>query len=240
MVNGAGATYGIVGSGRMAAHMTRYLDLLGLPYRQWHRRAGGTPTDTLAGTSPILVLVADNAIESVCQALRRLDGAVLVHFSGAVGGQYAFGAHPLCTFGPDLYDLDTYRSIPFVCATDGPPFARLLPGLPNPHYRLPPSARPLYHALAVLAGNFSTVLWMKLFETFERELHLPREAALPYLARIAANLAEHPDRALTGPISRRDRATIDANLRALEGDPFQDVYRAFVRAVDARLLEENP
>ena len=36
--------------------------------------------------------------------------------------------------------------------------------------------------------------------------------------------------ALTGPLARGDTGTIDLNLEALEGDSYQDVYRAFLRA----------
>ena len=41
-------------------------------------------------------------------------------------------------------------------------------------------------------------------------------------------------RALTGPLARGDAATIAANLTALEGDPFHEVYSAFARAYARR------
>ena len=46
-------------------------------------------------------------------------------------------AHPLMTFGLDLYDLTTYRSIPFILDSGGTPFHELLPGLPNPSFTIP-------------------------------------------------------------------------------------------------------
>jgi predicted short-subunit dehydrogenase-like oxidoreductase (DUF2520 family) len=146
--------------------------------------------------------------------------------------------HPLSTFASDLYDLETYRTIPFVCEEGTPGFADVFPTLPNPHYTLPAELKPLYHSLAVLAGNFTTLLWTKLFTTFEERLELPREVAVPYLRQIAANLERAPWSAPTGPIVRGDRQTIRANLAALGTDPYREVYTAFVRAVAPDLLEE--
>ena len=37
---------------------------------------------------------------------------------------------------------------------------------------------------------------------------------------------------LSGPLSRGDQATLQRNLEALKGDPFEDVYRAFVSAYE--------
>jgi len=89
--------------------------------------------------------------------------------------------------------------------------------------------RPYYHALCVMAGNFSTILWRKLFEEFETRLNLPPSAAHPYLAQVAGNLMRDPSRALTGPLARGDAQAVAANLGALEGDPFHAVYSAFVK-----------
>jgi hypothetical protein len=34
---------------------------------------------------------------------------------------------------------------------------------------------------------------------------------------------------LTGPLIRNDQQTIEKNIQSLDGDPLQDLYRAFVR-----------
>lgn len=223
----------------MATHVVRYFELLSLPHRQWSRSRGGTAQDLLEGCDPILLLVSDGAIVRVAKTFGSEGGRTLVHFSGAVHTAAAAGMHPLCTFGPTTYDLDTYRDIPFVCEAGGPRFSDVFPELPNPHYAIDPDRKPLYHALAVLAGNFTTVLWTKLFDVFERDLGLPRAVALPYLARVAANLTDPAHPPLTGPVSRGDRATVRANLAALSGDPFAAVYRAFVEAMHPGLLGQD-
>ena len=83
-----------------------------------------------------------------------------------------------------------------------------------------------------MAGNFSTLLWLKLFDELERRYGMPASAAHPYLARVTANVIAEGRGALTGPLVRGDQGAIRANLDALEGDPFHVVYAAFVRAYE--------
>jgi predicted short-subunit dehydrogenase-like oxidoreductase (DUF2520 family) len=80
-----------------------------------------------------------------------------------------------------------------------------------------------------MAGNFTTLLWRKLFDLLEQRLGIPADAAHPFLAQTAQNLMADSRRALTGPLARGDAATIAANLAALEGDPFAEIYSAFAR-----------
>lgn len=227
--------FGIVGNGRVARHFIHYFDLLGLPHRQWSRgEHAPPPVDVLSSCRTVLLLVSDPAVVPFIQAWPALRDKRLVHCSGSLVTAAAHAAHPLMTFGPDLYDLETYRAIPFVLDAGGPPLGDLLPGLPNPSFTIPVAERPYYHALCVMAGNFTTLLWQKLFDGFEQRLRLPASAAHPFLARVAANLVVDRRRALTGPLSRGDASAIAGNLAALEGDPFRDVYAAFVRAYEQR------
>lgn len=226
---------GIVGDGRVARHFSHYLGLLGLPFRTWSRRAAGPPpAEALDGCATVVLLIRDDAIVPFVEAWPGLRGKRLVHFSGSLVTPAAASAHPLMTFGPDLYDLEIYRAIPFAIDPAGPPLPDLLPGLPNPSFAIAAADRPYYHALCVLAGNGTTVLWQKLFEELERRFGVPASIAHPFLARVAANISANASQALTGPLSRGDRGAITANLRALEGDPFRDVYAAFVRAYEQR------
>ncbi len=224
--------FGIVGDGRVARHFKHYLGFLGLPFRTWSRRTGGSPVEALAPCETILLLIRDDAIVPFAQGWPDPARKRFVHFSGSLVTPLAEGAHPLTTFGPDLYDLPTYRSIPFVLEAGKTPFAELLPGLPNPSFTVPAADRPYYHALCVMAGNFSTILWRKLFDELRERWGIPPSAALPYLRQVAANLAADPGRALTGPLVRKDRDVVAANLKALEGDPFHDIYAAFMRAYE--------
>lgn len=236
--------YGIIGDGRMAQHMGCYLDFLNIPYRQWSRRLEHDASTTLDATVDpcriVLVLISDAAIEPFISSRLELADKTLVHFSGSLTTNHAQGMHPLSTFAADLYALSTYETIPFICE-DGPNrFDDLFPALPNPHYCIATELRPLYHSLAVMAGNFTTMLWTKLFDSFEDRLGLPRAVAVPYLKQVALNIELAPADAATGPLARGDRETVNANIAALDGDPFQSVYQAFLAAAANDGTESQP
>ena len=83
-----------------------------------------------------------------------------------------------------------------------------------------------------MSGNFTTLLWSKLFKELSNKLHIPQRAAYPYLQAICHNLITDHTAALTGPLSRGDNVTIEKNLKALSQDPFAIIYRAFVEVFD--------
>ena len=228
------APFGIVGDGRVARHFHHYFNLLNLPVRSWSRRTVDcSPVDALAACGTVLVLISDAAIEPFIAAWPDLGAHPLVHCSGSLVTPAAACAHPLMTFGPDLYDLASYESVPFILDAGGTPFGALLPGLSNPSFTIAAAHRPSYHAHCVMAGNFSTLLWRRLFDQLER-FGIPAGAAHPFLIQTTRNLVADAGQALTGPLARGDAATIAANLAALEGDPFREVYSAFARAYARR------
>jgi len=227
---GQGPQYLLIGNGRVSRHMQRYLRWLHLSFRVW-TRAGEQPLETaLRGVTHVLLAISDDAIVPFLESQQTLlESRVVVHFSGSLATPLAWGAHPLMTFSGNSCPPEEYAQIHFVFDAGAPEFAQLLPGFPNPHHRLAAEQKPLYHALCVLSGNFTSILWNHFFEALETQLGIPREAAIPYLRRVAANLegAEHP---VTGPLARRDKGTVRRNLQALAGDPYQEVYSSFVHA----------
>jgi predicted short-subunit dehydrogenase-like oxidoreductase (DUF2520 family) len=225
-------TYGLIGRGRVATHMAHYLDLEAQPFLTWNREDQPSPERALAGADTILLAISDGALAPFLADHPGLGPRPVVHFSGSLVLDGAHGIHPLMTFGPDLYELETYRSIPFVEERGGPGFGKLFPGLRNPSWAIDPAQKPLYHALCVLAGNFSTLLWSKAYQDFEECLGLPREALRPFLTCTSDNALTAGRDALTGPLSRGDVETVERDLRALEGDPYADIYRAFASMFD--------
>ena len=226
---------GIVGDGRVARHFRHYFDLLGLSVCAWSRRAtASSPPEALASCRTVLLLIRDAAIVPFIETWPALQEKRLVHCSGSLVTPAAQGAHPLMTFGPTLYELADYRAIPFVLDVGGTPFSDLFPDLPNPSFMIPAAERPYYHALCVMAGNFSTILWVKLFDELHQRYGMPASAAHPYLARVAANVMADASHALTGPLTRGDAQAIAANLAAIEGDPFHAVYAAFSKVYGQR------
>lgn len=222
--------YLILGDGRAAHHFQHYFSLLHLPFQSWNRRQ---PLEALAAkiteATHILLLVSDDAIDTLSQYILTISKAVtLVHFSGSLSSQFAYGAHPLMTFNEGLYDMSCYQTLAFIIDDDAPDFNHLLPGLKNPYARLKTAFKAKYHALCVLSGNFSCLLWQKLFSEMEQHFKLPAALAKPYLIQQLNNVINHYPSAFTGPLARNDQATIKRNLQALENDPFQNVYQSFL------------
>ena len=225
-------SYGLIGRGRVAAHLARYLELEAQPCVAWHRRMPTPAEEALAGCGVVLLAISDAALPTFLDAHPGLAGRKLVHFSGSLAVAGLHGAHPLMTFGPELYDRETYRSIPFITERGGARFEDLFPGLVNPSWAIDRELKPLYHALCALAGNGTTLLWAKAIGDFETRLGVPAAALRPFLERTLHNVAASGGAALTGPLARRERETVARDLAALADDPYGPVYRAFAEAFE--------
>jgi len=231
--------YALLGGGRLARHMRHYLSQLNLPVSGWARDpkaalnthgiddARARLRATIEPASHVLLLVSDAAIPDVIRRYPFLQDKKLVHCAGALSFPGIAGAHPLMTFGQDLYELEQYRQVPFIVES-GHGFGELLPGLPNPHFEIAPAHKARYHALCVMAGNFSQILWQAVATRFG-SIGLPAEALDPYLRQVTENFIAAHGSALTGPLSRGDQVTIERNLAALAGDGLQPLYRAFLK-----------
>lgn len=218
--------YYIVGNGRMAKHFCHYLDLLNIPYVQWHRQKNQSFKDFIQTCSRLYLLISDQAVVELAN-LPELKHHQLIHFSGALVHPHAHSAHPLMTFSHQLYDKLTYQKIPFIIEQEGPPGYELIPGLPNQVIHLPRSVKAFYHSLLVIGGNFSTLLWKTMLDEGS-QLGIPQSALLNYCQQTLNNFSQDPQGSLTGPIARNDRATIEKNLLALKDHPIAEVYQAFI------------
>jgi predicted short-subunit dehydrogenase-like oxidoreductase (DUF2520 family) len=89
-------------------------------------------------------------------------------------------------------------------------------------FDLTDSARPLYHAGAVIASNFLVTLH-RIASLLFREAGAPPEALVPLMERTVENGFE-----LTGPIARGDWETVERHLAALRTDApeLERVYAA--------------
>ena len=230
--------YAILGGGRLARHMRHYLSLLNLPVSCWARDAD-SPLNTLTiadarerlraiirPADRVLLLVADTGIADLLKRYPFLHEKTLVHCSGALSIPGVAGAHPLMTFSHEQYTLEQYRRIPFMVDM-GYEFDELMPGLSNPAFAIRLEDKPRYHALCVMAGNFSQILWRAAVDRFS-EMGLPPYTLEPYLQQVVQNFVRDPHAALTGPLSRGDQQTVERNINSLENDPLQAIYRAFV------------
>ena len=232
--------YAILGGGRLARHISHYFYLLGIPHARWVRDCGSpfntfefTDTEqglrkTIGQADRVLLLVSDQAIAGLLKQYPFLHDKQLIQCSGSMSIPGVAGVHPLMTFADHLYDLDVYQSIPFV-VEKGSCFTDLFPALPNPHYSISVEDKARYHAMCVMAGNFTQLMWKGIADRFEQQFDWSVDIMRPYLERVTANFIQAPDSALTGPLVRKDLATIERNTSSLEGDPLRDLYMAFIQ-----------
>ncbi len=227
------AHYLVIGDGCLARHFCHYLKLSELRFTQWSRNQAPVSLESAADRAThVLIAISDGAIEPFLKSHPFLLSRTCVHFSGALVSTLAPSAHPLMTFGRELYPLEIYKTVSFILERGRGSLAELLPDLTNASFEIEASRKPLYHALCAMSGNFTVLLWEKVFAQFSTELALPIDVLYPYLAQVATNLIKAPigESVLTGTLARSDFGTIEKHLAALGNDPYAGVYRAFVEA----------
>ena len=226
-------SYLIIGSGRLAKHWQCYLNTLNLSYDLWDRHQDPHLLKSkIHSATHVLICISDSAIESFYRKnLAGLD-KVCVHFSGALQVDEILAAHPLMTFGPDIYPLEVYQKIHFVIS-DFQNLSEALPGWPNSFSVIPAQERALYHAWCVISGNFSQILFSAAAKQMQK-WDIPEQAFANYMQQSLTNIA-HNSQALTGPLARKDLTSIEANLRALEDSPYRDLYLAFTQLLQINL-----
>jgi hypothetical protein len=131
--------YLIVGNGKLARHFKHYFKLLDIEYYQWARGSVDSFNKFYNHVDKIVVLIADDSIESfIKQYYKKNDSdKIWIHCSGILSTPLAISAHPLSTFGNELYDLETYKSVPFVTEKEQLSFKEIFPEFPNSSYQIP-------------------------------------------------------------------------------------------------------
>lgn len=223
----------IVGDGNVARHFAKYLELSGVDFRQWSRKKTPAldPGLFLEDCNNVFLLIKDDAIQNFAYQYPNLKKKNLFHFSGSLHLSDIPSLHPLMTFSGPTYSLERYKSIPFIHEKGQHSLNAIIPQLNNPCFAIDPLQKSLYHSLLVLSGNGGVILWQKAMEDFASKLNLPPELLHPYMRASLDNLINHPKLALTGPLVRDDKKTIERNLDALENDNFHEVYKALAMCV---------
>lgn len=196
-----------------------------------------TPAQAAAAADLILLTVPDGRIGGVCDALAArgalAKGAIVAHCCGALGSEVLASArrggcpvasmHPLATFPTVRLAIELLAGTYCFIEGDRPAVAvlrRLARDIGCTPVAIAPSAKPLYHASAVVACNYLTAM-MDAAVALARQAGIPRKVAWkslePLVRATLDNIARlGPEKALTGPIARGDAATIAGHLKAME------------------------
>lgn len=220
--------YGIAGDGRASFHLQAYFRLLKIPYKVWSRRGGLAPFDVLSGCATVFILINDGAIAPFIAANPFLKTRKLIHFSGSLSVEGVHAMHPFMPLASRPLTLAQYRALPFALEP-GVSLKRLVPEFRNPVFRVNKEEKAHYHALCALGANLPVLLWRKTMGELGRKFKVPPALAQRYFQASLDNFRADPARALSGPIARRDAATIASDVRALGADPYAEVYSLFAR-----------
>jgi predicted short-subunit dehydrogenase-like oxidoreductase (DUF2520 family) len=181
----------------------------------------------------VLLCVPDHVIGEVASGVPI--GPWVAHVSGATHlealrpHERRFSVHPLMTLtrerGPEQLD----GAWGAISAETDDALARarwLAEALGLRPFEVADADRTLYHAAAVIGGNFLVTLW-RVATRLLAEVGAPPEAIVPLMTRTIENGFD-----LTGPIARGDWTTVEAHLVTLEErDPdLVPLYRALAEA----------
>ena len=257
----------ILGAGRAGRGLARALAASGVAIAGLHgRRAEMTPDVVTAGPLPPLsaitaIIVAvrdaqlDDALAEVAAAAPR-EGLVVLHASGSSEPRglavlrerrIACGTfHPLVPLADPGRAAELFRGA--WIGIDGDDAARaaserLAGALGARTLRIPPGQKARYHAAAVLASNFPTVL-ATLAALLLADTGVPAPDAWDAVRRLmqgaVVNLdTDDPLAALTGPVARGDGGTVRRHLSSLREAPelarvYLELSRAAVEMARAR------
>jgi predicted short-subunit dehydrogenase-like oxidoreductase (DUF2520 family) len=169
------------------------------------------------GAELVLLAVPDAAIAAVAQQVRI--GPWLAHVSGATvlaaldPHERRFSVHPLQTLtltrGPEQLD-GAWAAVSAETDAAREQARWLAESLGLHWFEVADADRALYHAGAVIGGNFLVTLYRAAARLLA-EVGAPPEAIVPLMTRTIENGFD-----LTGPIARGDWTTVEAHLRALE------------------------
>ena len=215
----------VVGRGRVGGSLAAAMDASEIPVRL---ASTAEAAEAAAGATAALLCVPDTEIATVCAGLTAEPHPALVgHVSGATTldalqsatarGSATFSLHPLQTFADESTPVE---GVPCAIAGSDPAAEEFAGGLAKRMgmrpFAVPEEHRAAYHAAASIASNFLIALEESAAELLDRAgIEQARELLAPLVLRTAANWAERGPEALTGPIARGDRDTIERHRAAL-------------------------
>lgn len=213
------------------------------------------PADEAAARADLVLLtVPDGQLPGLIQGLTSTlawqAGQLAVHTSGAHGiavfdpavqsGLVGMALHPAMTFAGRPEDLDRLAGAAFgvTAPPDFRPVAEtLVLELGGEPVWVPESARPTYHAALSMGSNHLVTLVNDAQDVLRGAgVEDPVRILTPLLTAALDNALRLGDDALTGPVSRGDRQTVEAHIRALRGSNYLQPYLAMAIRTMQRAL----
>lgn len=216
------------------------------------KKAAETPEQAAAGADAVLIATPDGAIGAVCGRIASAGsfrrGAVVLHFSGALGsdalapaareGAHVGAMHPMQSFPSPEEGLARLPGTVFTFEGDEEAETtarRMATDLGGETLRIEASAKALYHAACCALSNYVAAaadLGFELMEHAGVPRHVSLRAAMPLIKGSVANIERLGlPAALTGPIERGDAGTVERHLQALASLPPElgELYRQLGR-----------
>lgn len=194
-----------------------------------------------------LIAVSDDAISDIAGRLPAVSG-IVAHTSGTVGIEVlsdikcgGYGCfYPLQTFTTGrTVDLSI---VPFFIEGNNADTANALITLAgsvsDKVLQANSDLRVKIHLSAVLACNFSNVLWGVADDILHTE-GLTLEVLKPLLTETLNKAVDmSPDKAQTGPAKRNDRATINHHLEMIDNQLIKDIYMQLTNLIISRQCQK--
>jgi len=213
----------VVGRGRLGRSLSAAAEQEGIAVTLVSRDdVGSVPRG-----SAVLLCVPDEAVAPTAERFADAGPALMGHVSGATTlealaaaserGSGAFSLHPLQTFAHGEAPFEGTPAAVAGSTDEALSYARsLAEALGMRHFEVPEERRAAYHAAAAMASNLLVALEESAAEVLTRiGVDDARELLAPIVLRTAANWVERGPDALTGPIARGDRATVQRHRVAL-------------------------
>lgn len=222
----------VIGPGRAGGALQRALEVGG----RWSARPALRRGDSVAGAALdvelVVIATPDRLIAEVAASIVPVADVVIMHLSGAFGlGVLAphvrrAALHPLMTLADAERGAAMLRGAWFAVAGDAVA-GDVVATLDGRSFTVAADHRALYHAAASVASNHVVALLAQV-ERLANAADVPYEAFFDLVRASVDNCASiGPTRALTGPASRGDDATLDRHRAAL-ADRERPAYEAMV------------
>lgn len=229
-----------------------------------HTRCFSSAQELASASDLLFISTSDGALSSVwhelCHACDEsnlsLKGKIIAHLSGCVSsavfenaatyGAFVCSAHPLLAFGDAQTAHHQLATAHFSLEGDKDATATIktmLEELGNKVHEMQAEDKTRYHAAAVFASNLVLApldTAVKILSTCGFSEDEAREALEPLIKGNVENFCRKgAAAALTGPVERNDKTTVEAHIESLDSDSAA-LYRSLTRALLAVAKQRHP